>query len=142
MQIQTESYQHAMTWNLDRVSQRLIHTKGFDPATVAKMERDYRRYLVMLEQNRGIEFPLSEPIDEYGHQHMLDNRDFRSMTDMIFGEDCTINHSPTVNEAERVALLPEYQKTTLVVFADIFGEVADPEMWPVDRCVCKWAADK
>lgn len=131
-----------MGWDLSRVSQRLIQTKGMKPETVKKMEFDYRRYLFILAKNRNVEFPLSEPIDEFGHQHMLDTHDFQAMRDQIFG-GAMIHHSPTVNEEERTELLPEYHDRTLCTFLNTFGEEPNPVMWPFDRCVCKWsAADK
>jgi hypothetical protein len=125
-------------WDFSQIKDRLVHTEGMDPDTVDAMEEGYRQYLTLLAlQSPGTKTVVSKQVDDFGHQHILFTEDMERFRAEIF----PLNHRPTITQADREELRPQYENETLPALREIFGDEIDPNIWD-QRCVCFWDNDR
>jgi hypothetical protein len=120
-------------WDLTPVRRRVMRDTGIAEADAFKLQAEYRKYLTCLLANPGIGVPVSKPVDEFWHTHMLFTSDYRRLQDEIFGGD--IEHTPTLSDEEEEALMTDYQRITFGSLIRLYGSM-DPNYWPERQMIC------
>lgn len=120
-------------WDLSKPKMFLVVRQGFDAQRVEEMEREYKRFMTMVVNNPDKKFPISNAVDELWHAHILFTGDYNRFSKTTRG--CYIQHNPTLNEAERVALEPAYHANTVGIYRQQWGE-PDTKWWPVADDIC------
>ena len=116
-------------WDLEKVKIKLAQ-KGHPRESIEQLETEYKRYL-MLVVRYSTHLPISGPVDEMWHTHILFTRDYERLGKAVGG---FIHHEPVITKSRQKSLLANYQKT-LSLYEKHWG-VPDPIYWPNNNCVC------
>jgi hypothetical protein len=119
------------SWNFSPVKIFLREREGVDEETIVSLDKEYKRYMEIVAQNRHLKLPVSPPVDQFWHTHILFTRDYTNFSHQACGN--YIHHQPAITETERLALAPAY-KVILKIYEEMFG-FPDEEFWPRD-CIC------
>lgn len=95
---------------------------------VAALEKWYKRFLFLTFKYKAQPIVVSEFIDEFWHQHILDTRKYAEDCTAIFGE--FLHHFPYFGlrgDQDQAALQVAY-RTSLQLMKDEFGETPDDDM--------------
>lgn len=127
----------ALNWDLTKPKEFMVKREGKEPSYVEIVAKQYLRYLGIIAAYPADRFPVSEPVDEMWHTHILFTRDYRKMSDAVRGE--YINHDPVITDADRQPLMPYYHKGTLVRYRQLYGTAAPRYIWPVVNGAICWS---
>ena len=122
--------------DFSRVKLFMTVRKGFNVEQVEAMEREYKRFLCLSIAFPEKAFPISNAVDEMWHAHILFTYEYHKASEII-GCDY-LHHIPTLNEAERAALEPNYFQDTLGCYRALFGE-PPTVWWPKDSASICWS---
>lgn len=131
MQNQTDVVQARIAeMDLEPIKFKVVKELGFSEQKVRTVEKWYRRFLFLTFKYPEQPIVVSEVIDVFWHQHILDTRKYADDCHMVFGE--FLHHFPYFGlrgEEDQRALLAAY-RTTLELMRTEYGETPD-----VDRDV-------
>ena len=125
-----------MKWDITRVRSCLEHEYGLPQEYLKAVEQEWKKYIVLLAIYPERGFPMSAPVDQFAHEHLLDTHNMQALCEEI-APGRVMHHEPTIGEEEKQALLPLYHSDTIPMMEMHFGE-ASLIFWPRDRCVCRY----
>lgn len=112
---------------MDTFSRRLGRENAWSQSYVARVVREYRRFLLLAATTEEIVTP-SDAVDQAWHLHMIHTRDYRRACKRLFGQ--MLDHTPSKGgRAEREKFETAYART-LVRYKDTFGEQPPSDVWP------------
>lgn len=117
-----------MNWDMTDVKKRLIHDAALDAKQVEELEREYKRFLLIIVLNPEIRFPISKQVDVMWHTHLLFTRDYAAMCREV-NHDTFIHHQPMTSKVDAVEVRRLYFEHTLPEYERVFGS-ADDRFWP------------
>jgi len=126
-------------WDMSKVRQFLHQRKGMTHDDLIELEREYKAFLLAVAENLGTDIPVSEPVDEFWHTHMLFSTDYADMSQALLGCEC--DHYPLLSEEEHATALVAYQTLTIPTLERIIGAPPSEKFWPRNRCIC-WSGGK
>jgi hypothetical protein len=117
------NYAVAMAHDFSRVEGYLQFRDDFTPQETAEMKVEYCRFMALLTAYRdmGYTTPVSDMVDPFWHAHVLDTRSYHDFCTKVAGE--YIHHVPLVSQSEENELMPAYLNTTVILYAEYFGEL-------------------
>lgn len=122
-----------ITWDLSRVKEYMINKGLVSSLEVNQLEDEYKCFLMMcLSHEEGVAIPISRPVDQMWHTHILFTKDYQSLGQAV---GRFIHHNPTVSEEERSGLADAYTNGTIPLYRSMFGEPS-LRWWPQDEQVC------
>ena len=121
----------ALAWDFADVRTFLHDREGVSIDDLNDMEREYGRYMKLVAENRNVKLPVSPPVDQFWHAHILFSRDYTNFSQKMMGT--YIHHYPALTQEERIRLAPDYELTRRL-YCEKF-EVPDEKWWPSD-CIC------
>lgn len=116
--------------DLEPIKFKLVTECGHAREDVEVLDKWYRRFLFLTVKYRTRPIVVSEAIDEFWHQHILDTRKYASDCEAVFGKGEFLHHFPYFGlrgEADQQALRVAYQ-ATLELMRQEFGETPDEEL--------------
>ncbi len=116
--------------------------KGYAPAELDRMEREYRRYLALQLAYPDAAIVPCKIVDEMWHQHILDTRAYAVDCDALFGS--FLHHYPYFgmrDEAEAEELRDAYAET-IERYRAAFGEPPAGTWISADAAKCTRTACK
>lgn len=119
------------TWDFAGVKKFLHDREGVSHEDLDCLEREYLRYMEIVVENKGMKLPVSPPVDQFWHTHILFSRDYLAFSNALYGD--YIHHYPALTEEDRVRLAPNYA-VILAKYEEKFGR-PDERWWPRD-CIC------
>ncbi len=118
-------------WDLSAPKKLLMSRNGFDADYVDAMETEYKRFQAIRVLHPTEIFPISEPVDELWHAHILFSRDYQKMAAMA---GHPLHHEPIVSMEDRLRLAPQYLET-VKRYREHFGEPS-AVFWPANQERC------
>lgn len=114
--------------DLEPIKFKLVNEKGYEHDEVNTLEKWYRRFLLLTILYKDRPIVVSEKIDEFWHQHILDTHKYAEDCRAAFGE--FLHHFPYFGlrgEEDQIALRAAY-RSTLELLQSEFGETPDEEL--------------
>lgn len=114
--------------DLEPIKFKLVKEYGYAVGDVNTLEKWYRRFLFLTFKHRTRPIVVSEAIDNFWHQHILDTRKYAEDCSAAFGE--FLHHFPYFGlrgDEDLRALRAAYQETLELMRAE-FGETPDEEL--------------
>jgi hypothetical protein len=121
-------------WDMSKVRQFLHQRKGMNHDDLIELENQYKLFLLAVAENLGTDIPISEPVDEFWHTHMLFSADYSDMSQALLG--CACDHYPLLTEEDHAEALVVYQQLTLPTLERLIGAPPSEKFWPRNRCIC------
>lgn len=118
-----------LSWNLDKIKSKMSQ-KGYNLDELDQLEIEYKRYLILVT-NYSMRLPISAPVDEMWHTHILFTKNYASLCNAIGN---FIHHEPILTKEGRELLLPAYAET-LYLYEKNWGK-PNSKFWPPKGCVC------
>lgn len=118
-------------WDLTQIKKRLVRYKGLSLDEVERLEIEYKRFL-MLVIGSPIPLPVSQPVDQMWHEHVLFSRDYAQLAIAV---EHSLFHNPIVEDIEKASLNDTYNNTMLPLYERTFGSRND-QYWPRNLAVC------
>ncbi|MGH2550987.1 MAG: glycine-rich domain-containing protein [Thermomicrobiales bacterium] len=116
------------TLDLEPIKFKLVKENGYSRDDVEVLDKWYRRFLFLTFKYPTRAIVVSEPIDQYWHQHILDTHKYAEDCQMVFGQ--FLHHFPYFGlrgDEDQRALRAAYQ-ATLELMREEFGETPDEEL--------------
>ena len=114
--------------DLEPIKFKLVKEHGFSNEKVNAIEKWYRRFLYISFKHRDQSIVVSEAIDDFWHQHILDTRKYADDCQNIFG--ALLHHFPYFGlrgEADQQALRAAYKNTLELMRAE-YGETPEDDL--------------
>lgn len=126
--------QEVRKWEFPHVREHLKFEHGLSDQDTLKLENEYKKFMsALVSEKRYGEMPISEPVDQFWHTHILFTRDYTRFCQAVAGE--YIHHTPTSSTAERHSLENAYESVTVPTLTQHFGKL-DETLWPKASQVC------
>lgn len=111
--------------------------KGYGPAHLDVMEREYRKFLALRIAYPDLEVVPCKLADEMWHQHILDTAAYRADCETLFGE--LLDHYPYfgMNGPDDAAALRDAYAETVRMYVDAFGAPPADTWVAADAARCK-----
>ena len=114
--------------DLEPIKFKLVKENGYSREDVDTLDKWYRRFLFLTFKYKTRPIVVSEAIDAFWHQHILDTQKYAEDCEAAFGE--FLHHFPYFGlrgEEDQRALRSAYQET-LELMRGEFGETPDEEL--------------
>lgn len=108
--------------DLEPIKFKLVKEYNYSREDVDTLDKWYRRFLFLTFKHKSRPIVVSEAIDTFWHQHILDTHKYAEDCEMVFGE--FLHHFPYFGlrgDEDQRALRAAYQKT-LELMREEFGE--------------------
>lgn len=112
--------------DLERITRKVQHQRGWTASRANQAERDYRRYLALLlvYPDRPIA-PPGQDADEIWHGHILDTVAYARDCERLFG--CFLHHVPSYGKADEKLLLASAREQSEALYQRHFGTEQDAQ---------------
>ncbi len=106
---------------------RLARRQGWDRAYAQKVDREYRRFLMIAWVSKNMVVP-SDAVDAAWHEHILHTRHYSEVLPRIFGR--ALHHEPGSADGSKDADHLIGYRRTLEIYRILYGKRAPEEIWP------------
>lgn len=118
-----------LQWDMSNVCKKLADAHPeYTEEYLTLLEREYKRYTIIVLENPGLLLTMPEPIDEFLHTHLLFTEDYDKFADMVTSGGRLI-HQPTSRKYTDETLAPIYRSVTVPTYNRLFGDMPE-EIWP------------
>jgi hypothetical protein len=114
--------------DLEPIKFKLVKEYGYSQDDVQVLEKWYRRFLFLTVKHKDQPIVVSEAIDNFWHQHILDTRKYAEDCQSAFGE--FLHHFPYFGlrgDEDHRALRAAYEATLRVMRAE-YGETPNEDL--------------
>jgi hypothetical protein len=121
--------------DLEPIKFKLVKEQGYSEGDVQILDKWYRRFLLLAATYKDQPIVVSEAIDNFWHQHILDTRKYAEDCELAFGE--FLHHFPYFGlrgEEDQKALQAAYAATQQLMSRE-FGKTPDTELKLLQRSV-------
>lgn len=125
--IQNQSIQHAMDFQLNEIIARYARDYDLSYGDAERHFFELRRFLAMCAINEGPAYGMRGQIDEAWHTFIMFTRNYAEFCQVVGGR--FLHHQPNIGSESRPDSADAYHRF-LVDYEHIFSEPAPADLWP------------